>query len=148
VAQPCEAVQHHKDTHSLTFPKWNSERNGKLKCENSFVEIDRIYYVKKKLCSQAKQNKEFIHCFLSAGRYSDTSKKTWFIMHNALLGRQMPSLYKSPLFPSLPQLLLFNMISYRVVYPFGPFGSAVLILFALPAPCASSIPHWQSSIRG
>ena len=61
-------------------------------------------------------------------------------MHNALLGRQMPSLYKSPLFPSLPQLLLFNMISYRVVYPFGPFGSAVLILFALPAPCGKLFP--------
>jgi len=57
-----------------------------------WVEIKIIEQVKQKLRKQAKQNKEFIHCFpLQAGGQPSPGKRG-SVMPNGYLGRQMPSL--------------------------------------------------------
>jgi len=53
--------------------------NGKGERENWWDEIKTVEQGTQKLCVQANQNKEFIHCFPSAGRCSTIHSKR--VMH-------------------------------------------------------------------
>lgn len=72
----------------------------------------RVQWVKQKSSLQAKQTKEFIHCFPRAGRCSATSTTAGLYHIQCLLGNQMPSLWRSPASSSFPQLLLLSTISH------------------------------------
>jgi len=51
------------------------QRIRRVKVRKLVVEIKTISQVKQKLCTQVKQNKEFIHYFPMAGGYLATSRK-------------------------------------------------------------------------
>ena len=63
-------------SHSFTPPqvRWERESEGQ-KQENSWVKIKAVEQVKQKLCTQAKQNKEFFHHFWSASWCSAILRK-------------------------------------------------------------------------
>ena len=77
---------------------------------------------------QAKQNKEFIHPFPSAGRCSASPRKGGLIMHNGFWRSQTSSLQTSCLPPSFPQLLFLSTTLHGVGHPLGKSESAVLFL--------------------
>lgn len=65
---------------------------------------------------QAKLNREFVHYCPLAGRYPGTARKAGLIMHNNLLGRQIPSLLTclhSPFF-TLAFIVKHDTIWYRL----------------------------------
>jgi len=82
---------------------------------------------------QAKQNKEFIHYFPSAGRCSSTSRKAGLCHAQRLLGKTNAIALNVPLFLLLYML---SMASYGMGYPFGQLGSAVPAVSALNFLCS------------
>jgi len=94
---------------------------------------------------QAKQNKEFICHFLSAGRCSATSRKAGLIACNGFLGRQMPLLQMFPPSALHLHLLLLSVTPQAVGHPFGQPGSPVLDVSPHSSWCTLSLPAGRAA---
>lgn len=96
----------------------------------------------KKLCLQAKQNKELIHCFPLGGRCPATSGKQGLCTCKFFLGKRT-ELWNSCLPSPFPELLLLSTTFYGLEYPFRQFGSAVMSLSLPDLLCPSLLALGQ-----
>lgn len=81
-----------------------------------------------KLCVQGKQNKEFIHCFLLAGRCVTSSLGTKVSAHAVITWKNKCHGHEDPHFLLLfPKLLLLKKMPFGMKRSFGQFRSAVLV---------------------
>ena len=87
---------------------------------------------------QAKQNKEFIHCFPLAGRCSAIPRKAGLHHMSRFLGKTN-TITPNALFSFFPQLLLLSTTSYGMEHPSAHLGSAVLAVSPPSSLCTPSL---------
>lgn len=110
--------------------------SGEWKPENSWVEVMSAQQGKQKLCTQAKQNKEFIHYFPWAGRFSAIPRKEG--LHHILAVTGKNELPQQTPFLVLPLhlVLYFEHDTIRSGISLFSAGDQHSRLCPLQGPCA------------
>lgn len=131
----------------LVLPPLVGRESERQKCENSGVETKTVEIkVKQKLCTQAGQNKKFLHYLHSAGRCAATSRKVGLIVSSGFLGRQTPLLWTSLFI--LPSLRFYCWTRHHIVRNIPLISLSQLSqLCPLPTPCAPPAPCWMDTTR-
>ena len=97
----------------------------------------RFYYIKQKLCVQAKQKKELTFYFPLASRCSATSRKNRLITLRGFLWKQNPSLWIPPPPKSIFALAFIAEHGQR---PFGHLASLFYLFWLYPRLVFCALP--------